>query len=222
MRFAASKLRAQCSRPQACHRLLEVAGKGANPRPLPMRPPSLVRFASLLRSSCRRLGCLPSPVDALTSAWLSAIPSLPTRTSLSPQHSHHRSLRGWRHVAKRAANAEISTVSCKTPYSLDVATLWIPQLLGASPSFHSPEGGKAVELRIPVVVRRFAGFSALAPSFKRSFLGTLPTAPLSRRGAGLSYQLGLVGSRTRLRSPPAPPEPPDAFVCDSDAGFSPA
>lgn len=76
------------------------------------------------------------------------------------------------------ANAEISTVSqVVLMQHIDAVMLWTPQFPSASPGFLPPEGGKAVRLRVPVILRRFAGFPALAPGLSRGLFVFRPIAP---------------------------------------------
>nr|AFN66395.1 hypothetical protein pM02_c2_01 [uncultured bacterium] len=51
----------------------------------------------------------------------------------------------------------------RTTNYIDFHTVCASHLLGTSPSFQPPEGGKAVSLRMRSVIHGFAGFAALEP-----------------------------------------------------------
>lgn len=114
------------------------------------------------------------------------------------------------------ADVEISSVSQSVLLQhIDAVMLWTPLFPGASPGFHPPEGGKAVRLRVPVIVRRFAGFAALAPGLAiEAFLCFAQSHHSFRHRcfAGLSYLPGPVDSGAQPPSSPAPPAAPVALT----------
>lgn len=149
---------------------------GAPTPTTPKGPPGPTRFVALLARSVGSTGANPPMAFASADAFgvalnaytnLALIPASPPRLATSLARGH-----------QPRANAETSTVSQSVLLQhIDAAMLWTPQSPGASPGFHPPEGGKAVRLRVPVILRRFAGFPALAPGLSRGLFVFRPIAP---------------------------------------------
>lgn len=131
--------------------------------PLPLRRQALC-FTYSARSVFRLIWRQPDN-DLAISRILSVYALMPTRTTLSPQYSYRDSLDRYRWFATTNENTETSTVSLKVLLQhIDAVKPWTTQSLGASPKFRPREGSKAVGLRLPFFIRRFADFSILAPN----------------------------------------------------------
>jgi hypothetical protein len=121
-------------------------GQPVNPAPLPMGLSGPVRFLFSARSACRRIGatrCRLSPQH-----WLSARPSMPTRSTLSSLAPTAARYCRCRLDANPGGDHEISPVRSQLLLSvLDVTRLCLDRSLGASPRFRRSEGRKAIRLR---------------------------------------------------------------------------